>query len=603
MQNFVDVVGTFEEYLQGADWRVKENSNCSFSFGGLVKHVSSKASAKYWGSLYDAVNPEIMQMHNSGDFHIHDLGSFSSYCFGGSLRALILEGIHGVPNIAKSSPAKHLRSICAQIANITTVYQNEMAGAIAFSSVNVYLAPFIYFDVAKKRGLSLNVKHDIEYTKEELAEIKQAVQNMVFQLNSNSRFGAEPAFSNFTLDFKVLEPMKNIPVLWAGKETDLTYSQFQKEADIFLHCFCEVMEEGDGDGKALPYPIPTFNVSKDMQWDSYDDVFAMAAKTGIPYFGNFLHGSLNESDVFSMCCRLRLDMRELQNKTGGLFGAAENTGSIGVLTVNLPAIAYRTKGDKEAFFKDLSHVMDVGYAQLEEKRKVITANLKAGLYPATRTYLKRGFVTFFSSFGLVGAHEMCLNFLGEGVETEAGVLFTQEVVGFMRERIADYQESSKNLYNLEYTPAESTAYRLALKDKKRYPGIIQAGSAHPYYTNSTHLPVAVDWLWADVFKHQEKLLPLATGGSVYHCYLKESISTEAAKKFVKTTLTNYNIPYLSLSPRYSVCDEHGVLKGHVEGCPECGGRCEVYQRVTGYIRKVSSFNNGKAEEYNERFQR
>lgn len=600
-----DILEVFEEYLNCGDWRVKENSNMIYSFGGLTKHVASKATALYWESIYDKLNPDIVKGHRDGDYHIHDLGAFSSYCFGASLRTLLLEGIHGVPNISVSSPAKYLRSICSQIANITTIFQNENAGAIAYSSVNVYLAPFIYFDTLKRRKITpTGKKIEIEYTDDDIKEVKQSIQNMLFQLNSNSRMGAEPAFSNFTIDFKVLKPMRDMPVVYAGKHSELTYKAFQKEADMFTSIFIEVMREGDGEGKLLPYPIPTFNVSHDMDWDAHDDVFALAAETGAPYFGNFLHGSLKEDDVFSMCCRLRLDMKELMNKTGGLFGAAENTGSIGVFTVNLPALGHRSETYKD-LISNLDKIMDLGYEHLEEKRRVITFHLRNGLYPALKTYLPREFTTFFTSFGLVGAHEMCLNFLGKGIETEEGVELTLNVIKHMKHRLEEFQEESGNLYNLEYTPSESSAYRLALRDKKRFSDIIQSGSSEtPYYTNSTHLPVSIDWNWNEVFKHQEKLLPEATGGCVYHSYLKETITPEAAKSFIKTTLMNYNIPYLSLSPRYSVCQEGcGVLKGHQDVCSRCGGKTEVYQRITGYIRKISSFNDGKAQEYKERYQR
>jgi ribonucleoside-triphosphate reductase len=407
-----------------------------------------------------------------------------------------------------------------------------------------------------------------------------------------------------TLDLKCPGPLKNVPIIIGGKPDDsLVYGEFEREAHMILDAFVEVLNEGDADGKLLPYPILTFNVTKDFDWEGYDNIFELAAKTGAPYFANFCHGGLSEDDVFSMCCRLRLDMRELRNKAGGLFGAAENTGSIGVFTINLPALGYRNNNAHE-FFADLDEQLELGYQQLEAKRKAIEHNLKNGLYPATREYLDRGFATFFSSFGIVGAHEMCLNRLGVGIDDPAGRDLTKEVIEYIKLKLSNYQEQSGNMYNLEYTPAESTAYRLAMKDKKRYPEIITAGGDEPYYTNSTHLPVGNSWNWHEVFKHQQELLPLATGGSVYHAYLDHEISMEQARKFIKTVLTSYDIPYLSLSPRYSVCTEGcGVLIGHQEVCPKCGEKADVYQRVTGYVRKVSSFNAGKLEEYKERFQR
>jgi len=582
----MDIKKTFEEYLSQSEWRVRENSNCTYSFGGLMKYVSSKASALYWEEYYNSVNSDIMRGHRNGDYHIHDLGSYSSYCFGGSLRSLLLKGIRGVPNVAKSAPANHFSSACAQIANFVTILQNEQAGAIAFSSVNTYLAPFIRRD-------------DLQYH-----EVKQHVQNLVFALNSNSRIGAEPAFSNMTLDLKCPGPLKKVPVIIGGEpDANLVYGEFEREANMILDAFVEVLNEGDADGKLLPYPILTFNVTNDFDWEGYNNIFELAAKTGAPYFANFCQGGLSEDDVFSMCCRLRLDMRELRNKAGGLFGAAENTGSIGVFTINLPALGYRNK-DNHEFFADLDDQLELGFQQLEAKRYILERNLASGLYPATREYLERGFETFFSSFGIVGAHEMCLNRFGQGIDTEVGRTFTKEVIEYIKLKLSAYQEQSGNMYNLEYTPAESTAYRLAMKDKQRYPDIITAGTDDPYYTNSTHLPVSNEWNWHEVFKHQQELLPLATGGSVYHAYLTKETTTEQARKFIKNILTNYNIPYLSLSPRYSVCTGScGVLTGHQEVCPKCGKKADVYQRVTGYVRKVSSFNNGKLEEYKERFQR
>jgi len=920
----------FNEYLSQSDWRVKENSNKPFSLGGLNSYVVGKASALKWAEIYNKENPEIIEGHNRGDYHIHDLGSYSSYCFGASLNDLLLEGIHGIKNISVSKPAKRLRSICSQIANIATIFQNDNAGAIAFSSWNVYLAPFVYFDTLNRRKLSSDKYEEIEYDENDIEDITQSIQNLIFALNSNSRQGSEPVFSNFTLDFHVLKPMQDRNVIIGGKEIEgFTYKDFQKESELLIKIFSEIMFEGDGVGKPFAYPIPTFNIGKNMDWDNpnFQIVFKLASKTGAPYFGNFVQGVLNEEDVFSMCpltgdtevytrsckgvtiqkinivvsnlkkgkdievltpngwskaiprkmcmtkvfrihlsngcfvdmgenhlqpvkdlgtlsakdlqvgmwlpakkdvnhissilgskelgfvvgayigdgshdegalvfsldarekdnetesrivkffnsvgfgtsvtiesdkslrtvrvngnayalislfvsgdnvftksiskkvyamslkfieglfegfeatdgsrskkrfytssltlkrqiqqicnyfgikslstykdsrdnrysnrpnyridlpergnygdffksddsfnyysitnieeietedrflycfeveddshlfllgsgiythnCRLRLDKRELQKRGGGLFGASEKTGSVAVFTVNLPAIAYRNKGDKESFERELEHLIQIGGQQMEIKRRVLEQELKNGLFPSLSVYLK-SFKTLFSTIGLVGGHEMCLNFLGKGIETKEGRDFTLEVLHFMREKIQDLQVKYPNtMFNLEYTPAESTSYRLALKDKKRYPDIITAGKNEPYYTNSVHLPVGIKWSFKKIYEHQNGLLSLATGGSVYHNYINGSTTTASVKHFLKQAFSNYDLPYISFSPVYSVCPEHGFISGKHKKCPQCDKETEIYQRVTGYIRPISSFNNGKLEEFEERYQ-
>lgn len=593
-----------DEYLGQADWRCKENSNTVFSFGSLNKSVVGKVTALYWEKLYDDLNPRIIAGHRAGDFHIHDLGSYSSYCFGASLRDLLTMGIQGVENIAISSPAKRLRSITAQIANIVTVFQNEIAGAVAFSSWNVYLAPFVYFDALRRRGIKdCGTKLDIEYDANDLEDVTQSVESMVYQLNSNSRMGSEPAFSNLTLDFQVLGPMRTQPVIVGGKELTYTYADFQKEADILLDVFTRVLLRGDAQGKPFSYPIPTFNIGKGMDWDRHDAVFELAAKTGAPYFGNFLHGNLKEEDVYSMCCRLRLDKRELLNMTGGYFGAAEKTGSIGVFTINLPAIGYRCRGKAfEELLADVADKMELGYAQLMKKREVIQREFDKGLYPALKRYLQR-LDNLFLTIGLVGAHEMALNFLGKGIETPEGRQLTVDVLQFMRARLADFQERSGRLFNLEFTPAESAAYRLALKDKTRYPDIVTSGQDEPYYTNSVHLPVDLPWSYRQIYEHQHGLLSLATGGSVFHNYLRETTTKDAVKRFLQAAFSKYDLPYLSFSPVYSVCESHGVLNGCVERCPQCQQETTVYQRVTGYVRPVKNFNRGKSEEFRQRVQR
>jgi anaerobic ribonucleoside-triphosphate reductase len=602
VQSFVE--NTFEEYLSEADWRTKENSNAVYSFGSLNKYVLGKVSALYWEKFYNAVDPRIMSGHRNGDYHIHDLGSYSSYCFGASLRDLLTLGIQGVDNVCVSSPARRLRSACSQIANIVTIFQNEVAGAVAFSSWNVYLAPFVYFDKLRRDGLAPNgTKLDLEYSAADMDDISQSVENMIYALNSNSRMGSEPAFSNLTLDFEVLEPMKNQAVIVAGNTLqEYTYSMFQKEADLLLKVFARSMHRGDAQGRPFAYPIPTFNVGKKMDWNGYDEVFELAAKTGAPYFGNFLHGVLKESDVYSMCCRLRLDKRELLNKAGGLFGAAEKTGSLGVFTINLPSVAFRTKGKgKEAFFNDLREQMELGYLQLITKREIIDREFKRGLFPALKTYLGR-LDTLFLTIGFVGGNEMCRNALGVGIESEQGRDFAIEVLNFMRGVLSDFQEKSGFLFNLEYTPAESAAYRLALKDKQRYPEIITAGECEPYYTNSTHLPVGLNWSYQKIYEHQHGLLSLATGGSVYHNYMREPTTAAAVKRFLQGAFTKYDLPYISFSPVYSVCDQHGFLPGEQTTCPQCHAETTVFQRVTGYVRPVKNFNKGKKEEYRDRFQ-
>lgn len=599
-------VDTFAEYLSQKDWRTKENSNTTYSLGTLNKYAIGKMSALYWESLFDKVDPNIIKGHRAGDYHIHDFSSYSSYCFGASLKDLLLLGIQGVENISVSTPAKRLRSITAQIANIVTIFQNEVAGAVAFSSWNVYLAPFVYYDALRRRGIEDigGEKVEIEYNSVDLEDITQSVESMIYQLNSNSRMGSEPAFSNLTLDFEVLSPMKKQAVILGGKLIDRTYAEFQREADMLLEVFTKALLKGDGQGKPFAYPIPTYNIGKSMQWDKYDCVFELAAKMGVPYFGNFMQGNLNEEDVYSMCCRLRLDKRELINRTGGLFGAAEKTGSIGVFTINLPAIGYRNKGKSwEELTQDLDEKMELGYKQLVTKKSIVEEEFQSGLFPALKTYLGR-LDNLFLTIGLVGGHEMCENYLGKGIETDEGRDFISKVLHYMRDKLKVFQEKSGLLFNLEFTPAESAAYRLAMKDKKRYNDILTAGTSDsPYYTNSVHLPVGIDWNYAKIYGHQDGLLSLATGGSVYHNYLKEPTTKEVVKEFLKITFKNYDLPYVSFSPVYSVCKEHGYLPGHMEQCPTCNAETTVYQRVTGYVRPVKNFNIGKAQEFKERKQK
>lgn len=597
-------MNSFEEYLTQNDWRVKENSNSIFCLGSLNKYVLGKQTALFWEELYNKEDPRIITYHRNGDLHIHDLGSYSAYCFGASLRSLLLKGIKGVGNISVSRPAGCLRAITAQIANIATIFQNEIAGAVAFSSWNVYLAPFVYFDALKRRGIKdpINTKLEIQYNEEDLRDIEKCVESMIYQLNSNSRMGSEPAFTNLTLDFEVLQPMKQLPVIIKGKHHPaLTYSHFQQEADLLLDVFVRVMQEGDGRGKPFTYPIPTFNISKNVDWEKHPGVYELAAKYGTPYFGNFVSSTLKEEDVYSMCCRLRLNRKELINKTGGLFGAAENTGSIGVVTINLPAIGYRAKSSEE-FYEDLDDKLQVAFKSLVIKRKIIEQEFDRGLYPALKEYLSN-LNNLFLTIGIVGGHECCLNFLGVGIDNPHGKQFMLEVLNLIRQKISYFQEVSGLLLNLEFTPAESAAYRLAAKDRNRYPDIITSGVISPYYTNSVHLPVGIQWSYKQIYEHQHGLLSLATGGSVYHNYLSEATTAQAVKHFLKVAFTNYDLPYISFSPRYSICEEHGYLQGEHSVCPVCGKETTVYQRVTGYIRPVKNFNEGKAEEYRQRYQK
>lgn len=493
--------------------------------------------------------------------------------------------------------------------------------AIAFSSWNVYLAPFLYFDkihrdeMLEEEGYEVNYstkyaktkKIKMKYNKRDMYDIKQSVQNLIFALNSNSRMGAEPVFSNFTLDFKVMEPMQKQPILIGGKEDKIfTYGDFQEEADLLIDIFGEVMLKGDGIGRAHSYPVPTFNIGKKMDYENplYQKVFEMAAKDGTPYFGNFVNSELDENDLKSMCCRLQLDKRELRKKMGGLFGSGEKTGSIGVFTINLPAVAFRNKGkEKLHFFDDLKELMVIGKKQLIIKKHTIVEEFKKGLYPALKEYLNN-FDTMFSTIGFVGANEMCLNYLDKGIETEEGRNFTIEVMNFMKETIKDFQEETDELFNFEYTPAESAAYRLAKCDRARYGSeIAQAGQVHKYYTNSTHLPVGIQWSYKKIYEHQNGLLDLATGGSAIHNYMKESTTPEMIKHFLKVSFENYKIPYISFSPLFSICETHGFIKGGHKVCPECGEKVTQYQRVTGYVRAVENFNEGKQEEFKERYQK
>lgn len=573
-----------DSYLNRSDWRVQENSNSPYSFGALNKHIVGEVSKQYW---LNAVYPEpIRQAYESGEMHIHDLGGLTLYCCGYSLGSVLQKGVMGVPNIPRSTPAKHFASILNQLSNLITVFQNEIMGAVAFSSVDTYLAPFIKVD------------------KLSYQEVKQSLQNFIFSINSNSRGGAEPAFSNITLDLCPPADMKDKPAIVGAKEQAFTYGECQPEMDLFNRAFCELMIAGDADGRPFAYPIPTYNVHTEFDFDDpkHDLLWEMTGKFGYPYFANFINSDMKPEDARSMCCRLRLDLRELQRRNGGLFGAGESTGSIGVVTINMPRLGYISQDETE-FYAQLSRVMDLAKDSLEMKREFLEAQVVGtGLVPAFDTYVGT-LANHFHTIGLVGLNEMCLNLLGEDIMSEAGRTLSERVLEFMREKLSDYQEETENLYNLEASPAESTAFRLARKDKKAFPDIItQASADAPYYTNSCHMPVAQVESIKQVFDHQEPLQTKFTGGTVIHVYLKSAIAAKQAKHMVRTVCQEYAVPYVSLSPVNHYCSDHGYLDQSCDNCPICDKPVEKYQRITGYLRNVKYFNEGKRSEFEDRAQ-
>lgn len=546
----VNINDTMEGYLSGNDWRVKENANVNFSLGGLILHNSGTLTANYW---LKRVYPEaIAEAHMNADFHIHDLSMFSGYCAGWSLRQLIEEGLGGVKEKISSKPAKHLSTLVSQIVNFLGVMQNEWAGAQAFSSFDTYLAPFIKVDQLAEN------------------EVRQCLQSFIFGVNTPSRWGSQAPFTNITLDWVVPEDLKNRPAIVGGKEQDFTYGDCQAEMDLINKIFIELMLEGDANGRGFAYPIPTYNITRDFVWDSPNAklLFEMTAKYGTPYFQNFINSNLNPGDVRSMCCRLQLDKRELRKRGGGLFGSDEFTGSIGVVTINLPRIGYLSR-NREEFFERLNHLMDLAAQSLSIKRKVISRLLDAGLFPYTQRYLKH-LNNHFSTIGIVGMNECALNFLGVDLASERGKRFAEEVLDHMRRRLADYQEQYGDLFNLEATPAESTSYRLALHDKKRWPDIITSGEREPYYTNSTQLPVNYTSDIFDALDHQDSLQTRYTGGTVFHGFIGEAISDwRACRDLVKTIAYNYRLPYFTITPTFSVCPIHGYIKGEHFSCPYC----------------------------------
>lgn len=581
---FVEVDKTITEYLNRADWRVNANANQGYSLGGLILNTAGKIIANYWlSSIYPK---EIGKAHRDGDMHIHDLDMFSGYCAGWSLRALIEEGFNGVPGKVESGPPKHLETCVAQMVNFLGTLQNEWAGAQAFSSFDTYMAPFV-----RKDNLSYE-------------RVKQCIQQFIFNLNIPSRWGTQTPFTNITLDWVCPEDMKKKQPIIGGEIQDYTYGDCQKEMDMVNKAFIEVMIHGDQNGRVFTFPIPTYNITRDFDWDNENAqaLFEMAAKFGTPYFQNFINSPLNPSDVRSMCCRLQLDLRELRARGGGLFGSAEMTGSIGVVTINMARIGYLSK-TKEGFLKRVGELMDLAKESLEIKRKIVETNIQNGLMPYTKRYLP-DLHAHFSTIGLNGMNEAIRNFFGSEIDisTKEGKEFALEVMDYMRKKLADYQEETGNMYNLEATPAEGTTYRFAKEDKARYPEILQAGTQDaPYYTNSSHLHVGYTDNPIDALDHQDDLQVKYTGGTVLHLFLGERLRDwRTARNFVKKVAENYRLPYFTLTPTFSICSKHGYINGEVPECPKCGGETEVWSRIMGYHRPVTQWNKGKKSEYAER---
>lgn len=573
-------------YVNEEDWRVKENSTVTYSVGGLILHNSGAITANYW--LSEIYDEEIANAHRNGDIHLHDLSMLTGYCAGWSLKQLIKDGLGGIPGKITSSPASHLSTLCNQMVNFLGIMQNEWAGAQAFSSFDTYLAPFVKVD-------NLSYK-----------EVKQCIQSFVYGVNTPSRWGTQAPFSNITLDWTVPNDLAELPCIIGGKEADFLYKDCKKEMDMVNKAFIEIMIEGDANGRGFQYPIPTYSITKDFDWSDTENnrlLFEMTAKYGTPYFSNYINSDMEPSDVRSMCCRLRLDLRELRKKTGGFFGSGESTGSVGVVTINMPRIAYQAADEKD-FFLRLNRMMDISARSLKVKRGVITKLLNEGLYPYTKRYLG-SFESHFSTIGLIGMNEVGLNakWLGEDMTHTKTKEFAIKTLNHMRERLSDYQEQYGDLYNLEATPAESTTYRLAKTDKKRWPDIKTAGKEGdtPYYTNSSHLPVGYTEDIFEALDIQDELQTLYTSGTVFHAFLGEKLPDwEAAAKLVRTIADNYKLPYYTLSPTYSVCKTHGYLEGEQFTCPHCGEKAEVYSRITGYYRPVQNWNEGKAQEYKNR---
>jgi anaerobic ribonucleoside-triphosphate reductase len=580
-ETFLDVTETIDSYLNKSDWRVSENANMAHSFQGLMLHLSGSVQARYSLEKYPE---EIRQAHEHGYFHIHDLSfGLAGYCAGWSLRDLLLEGFN-LDGRCSSGPPRHLDAAMGQMVNFLGTLQNEWAGAQAFNNVDTYLAPFVRHD-----GLSYD-------------EVKQAMQKFVFNLNTTSRWGGQSPFTNLTFDLTPPAHIASEAVILGGVLLDATYGEFTEEMEMLNRAFLEVMLAGDFHGRIFSFPIPTYNITPDFPWESEVGtlLLKLTAKFGAPYFQNFINSDLKPEDVRSMCCRLQMDLRELRKRTGGLFGAGDLTGSIGVVTLNLPKLAYLAQGEED-FLDLVGEYAGLAKDSLEFKRKMVTDNMDKGMFPFSRRYLKNGFRGHFSTIGLLGGHEACLNLLGKGIETEAGIRLMRRTLDHLRTLTAKFQEETGNLYNLEATPAEGTSYRLAKIDKKLYADIQASGNGVPYYTNSTLLPVGHT---ADIFtalEHQDKLQPLYTGGTVFHSFLGESVpDIDALRTFIVRALSETKIPYISITPTFSVCKDHGYLTGEQATCPRCGQETEVYTRVVGYYRPVKMWNKGKQSEYKDR---
>ena len=581
----LDYKSLVDSYVKATDWRVKENSTVTYSVGGLILSNSGAITANYW--LSEIYDDEIANAHRNADIHIHDLSMLTGYCAGWSLKQLIQEGLGGIPGKITSAPASHLATLCNQMVNFLGIMQNEWAGAQAFSSFDTYLAPFV-----KKDNLTYE-------------QVKKCIESFVYGVNTPSRWGTQAPFSNITLDWVVPKDLAELPAIVGGKDQDFKYKDCQKEMDMVNKAFIEVMIEGDANGRGFQYPIPTYSITRDFDWSDTENnrlLFEMTSKYGTPYFSNYINSDMEPSDIRSMCCRLRLDLRELRKKSGGYFGSGESTGSVGVVTINMPRIAYLSK-DEDDFFKRLDRLMDISARSLKTKRTVITKLLDEGLYPYTKRYLGT-FANHFSTIGLVGMNEAALNanWIGKDMTYESAQEFTKKVLNHMRERLSDYQEEYGDLYNLEATPAESTSYRFAKHDKEQFPDIITANeNGTPYYTNSSHLPVGYTSDIFDALDIQDELQTLYTSGTVFHAFLGEKLPDwMAAAALVKKIADNYKLPYYTLSPTYSICKDHGYLSGEQYTCPICGGKTEVYSRITGYYRPVQNWNDGKSQEFKDR---
>ena len=581
----LDYKSIVDSYVKATDWRVKENSTVTYSVGGLILSNSGAITANYW--LSEIYDDEIAKAHRNAEIHIHDLSMLTGYCAGWSLKQLIQEGLGGIPGKITSAPASHLATLCNQMVNFLGIMQNEWAGAQAFSSFDTYLAPFVKKD---------NLTYD---------QVKKCIESFIYGVNTPSRWGTQAPFSNITLDWVVPKDLAELPAIVGGKDQDFKYKDCQKEMDMVNKAFIEVMIEGDANGRGFQYPIPTYSITKNFDWSDTENnrlLFEMTSKYGTPYFSNYINSDMEPSDIRSMCCRLRLDLRELRKKSGGYFGSGESTGSVGVVTINMPRIAYLAK-DEEDFFRRLDRLMDISARSLKTKRTVITKLLDEGLYPYTKRYLGT-FANHFSTIGLVGMNEAALNakWIRKDMTTEEAQEFTKKVLNHMRDRLSDYQEEYGDLYNLEATPAESTSYRFAKHDKEQFPDIITANeNGTPYYTNSSHLPVGFTSDIFDALDIQDDLQTLYTSGTVFHAFLGEKLPDwKAAAALVKKIADNYKLPYYTLSPTYSICKDHGYLSGEQYVCPICGGKTEVYSRITGYYRPVQNWNDGKSQEFKDR---